>query len=148
MRPRIFSLMLVLCTILIAPAIVTSCEQANAAQKEHVYLADATNPAAAAVLVTTQETTTATVVDNNQNVVQDTLSANQVTDANTATVAQDIDNMFGWKNIFLLGLGIVSTLFAALWRRASNVIHEIDAALKDGKVDKSELNRIIQAWKA
>lgn len=135
MRPRIFSLMLVLCTILIAPAIVTSCEQANAAQKEHVYLADAG----------TQTT--------------DTLSAPQPTEieyqAQTVTptsapteVTQDIDKIFGWQNILLLGFGIISTLFAALWRRASNVIHEIDAALKDGKVDKNELNRIIQAWKA
>jgi hypothetical protein len=59
----------------------------------------------------------------------------------------DDDGVFGWRNILILVLGIISVLFATLWKRARNVIAAIAEALKDGKVDKTELNNILKAWK-
>ena len=143
MRPRIFSLLLVLSTILIAPAIITSCEQANAAQKQHVYLACATNTAAAAVLVTMQETATPTTTETEYQ-AQTVTPTDQAGDVGSLITGSD---GFGWQNITILILGILSTFFAVLWKRAKMVIQEINESLKDGKIDKAELQRIIAAWK-
>ena len=139
MRPKIFSLLLVLSIILIAPAAITSCvEKAQADQKEHVYLADAGDTAAVAVTADQVSTVTPTAVEYQKTTGTDL----------TSLFASD-DGLFSWQNILVMILGILSTFFAVLWKRAKNVIHEIDAALQnDGRIDKAELTKIIAAWKA
>lgn len=112
--------MLVMAVILIAPATITSCvEQANATE------------VALTAAVPVAELST------------DTL---EVSPAPVAQVTE-AEGVFSYQNIILIALALLSTVFATLWRRASAVIHQIDEALKDGKIDKAELNKIIQAWK-
>ena len=124
MRPRIFSLLLVLSVILIAPTVIVSCDQANAA----VYLADAGTQTQINQLAPDQAE-----IENSAQTV-------------TATVDVSAD-VFSWQNILVIVLGILSTIFAVLWKRASKVIQAISDSLQDGKIDKNELQRIIAAWK-
>ena len=141
MRPIIFSLLLVLSVILIAPTVIVSCDQANAAQKEHVYLADAGSTAASALLVNQVSTVTPTEYEYKEQTVSPT-------ETDLASLFTADDGLFSWQNIVVIVLGILSTFFAVLWKRAKSVIHEIDAALQnDGRIDKVELQRIIAAWK-
>lgn len=137
MRPRIFSLLLVLSTILIAPAIITSCDQANAAQKEHVYLADAGTQTQIDQLAPDQAE-----IENSAQTVTPTSDLTQ--DLVTLFTSKD---GFTWQNILVVALAILSTFFAVLWKRATNTINEISKSLQDGKIDKTELQRIIAAWK-
>lgn len=133
MRPRIFSLLLVLSVILIAPTVIVSCDQANAAQKEHVYLADAGTQTQINQLAPDQAEIEYTATPTTQ-------------DGLSQIISQDAD-VFSWQNITVLVLGILSTIFAVLWKRASKVIQAISDSLQDGKIDKNELQRIIAAWK-
>lgn len=137
MRPRIFSLLLVLSVILIAPAIITSCEQANATQKEHVYLADAGTQTQIDQLAPDQ-----TEIENSAQTVTPTSDLTQ--DLVTLFTSKD---GFTWQNILVVILAILSTFFAVLWKRATRVIEELNKSLQDGKIDKAELQRIIAAWK-
>lgn len=125
MKPKFLFLMFVLSLILLAPAVVTSCvDQVNATEVSAT--ADDSQAALSA-------DTTYSAPEANAEVKQD-----------GGLIGTD---MFSFQSIAVLVLGLLSTIFATLWRRASNVIHQVDAALKDGKIDKVELNRIIQAWK-
>lgn len=56
-------------------------------------------------------------------------------------------DIFSWENILIVILGVVSALFGTLWKRARNAIAEIDKALADGNVSKTELRSIVNAWK-
>lgn len=142
MRPRILSLMLVLCTILIAPAAITSCEQANAAQKEHVYIADAGTTSVDTVLATPG---TANQADT-EYTAQSVTPTDSTQDIGAALTGSD--GLFNWQNILVMILGVLSTFFAVLWKRAVNTINEVSKSLQDGRIDKAELQRIIAAWKA
>ena len=118
MRNKYFSLFLVMMTVLIAPALVTSCY--------HQVIGQVAPETGVAVVDTLQQ-------------VQP--------DVAPAVVADAEESPFSWQNILIVALSLFSALFAALWKRARNVIAAIDEALKDGKVDKGELTNILKAWK-
>jgi hypothetical protein len=56
-------------------------------------------------------------------------------------------DVFSWENILIVILGVISALFGTLWKRARDMIKEIDKALADGNVSKAELKSIVKAWK-
>jgi hypothetical protein len=120
------SLMLVMTMILVVPASITSCvKSANATE-------------------TIAETIAGT--DVGTDVGTDGTAAVDVA-ATTATVTTSLDGLLGWQNITIMALGILSALFAGLWKKARNVIAAVDEALQDGTVSKPELAKIIAAWK-
>jgi hypothetical protein len=119
MRNKYLSLILVMMTVLIAPAFVTSCY--------HQVVGQDDPPAAVAV--------------------SDTLQQAQDDVAPAVAPAIAPADTFGWQNILIVVLGLFSTMFAALWKRARNAIAAIAEALKDGNVDQAELNNILKAWK-
>jgi len=121
MRTKYLHLVMVMMLVLVAPATITSCLQKAHAQEQVVATSDTLTVAA---------------------------DVPSVADSATAVVSQETsDNLFSWQNILITFLGIFSALFATLWKRARNVIAAIDEALKDGRVDKVELNKILKAWK-
>jgi len=130
MRPtRIFSLLLVLCTILVAPAVITSCSKASAQTEQFAQSNDETTAAYAELNKTQTVTPTADLTQD------------------IGAILVPADGLFSWQNIAVLILGILSTFFAVLWKRATKVIEAINQSLQDGKIDKKELQRIIAAWK-
>ena len=119
MRLRIFSLLLVLSVILVVPASIVSCSKASAQTEQFAQSNDET-----------------------------TAAYSELNKAQTSTATVDVSaDVFSWQNITVLVLGILSTIFAVLWKRASKVIQAISDSLQDGKIDKTELQRIIAAWK-
>jgi len=119
------SLMLVLVMILVVPAVITSCTKAVAQTGATTVQTDST-------AVANDSGSTAVAPD----------SGNVLTQIFSST------DVFSWQNILVVVLGILSTIFATLWKRARNAITAIDEALSnDGKIDKAELTKIIAAWK-
>lgn len=55
--------------------------------------------------------------------------------------------LLSWQNMVIALLSAFTLLFGKLWDRARRTISAIDAALKDGNVDKGELADIVNAWK-
>ena len=149
MRNKFFSLILGLMVILVAPALIQSCTHENQSHKgSELQVSDSgleltTIPSNQ--LVCTAGMFAFSLSDNDIEAVSADSTA--VSPEGSGTVAADDGGLLGWQNILIAVLGIFSALFAGLWKRARNVITAIDEALKDGKVDKVELNNILKAWK-
>ena len=129
---RLFNLLVVLMLVLVAPATITSCLQNVCASTDTAIVASTLQQAqggagTATVAADTVITPVAQLV---------------------ATPDAKAEEFFSWQNIVIVALGIFSTLFAALWNRARNVILAIDEALADGRVNRTELDKILKAWKA
>lgn len=57
------------------------------------------------------------------------------------------DGLFTWQNILSVVLSGVSIFVGVYWRKASNTLHEIAAALDDKRVTTEEIRKIVNAWK-
>lgn len=141
MRNKIASLIVGLMVIMLAPCLVSWVAAGNEAPPtEKVVLAGDVQDCTQMAYLGQDEYQVATQEPA-------ATPAEVVSDTSFTEAVTDNDSPFAWKNILLLILTVFSVFFATLWKNARSTITAIDAALKDGKIDKTELNSIIRAWK-
>ena len=138
--------------ILIAPAVTTSCvEQAekDVTEQATIVKPEVNNKVACKLTEnwTGQRVNHAGIFVLTQN---DTgLNLDEAPEPGEIVPEEDTGtpDYFSWKNILIAVLGIASAILGTKWKRATNTITAIGDALKDGKVDKAELDGIIKTWK-
>lgn len=134
MKNRIFALIWGLLIILVAPALIASCDQ-KAEKKDQTEMVA---PAAQ-----TQEL----AFVYSQAPVITTVQGDIPAPAGEAPL--DAENplwllVSGVANVLLL---VITTFFGKYWKRARDVLNAINAGLQDNTLTKNEIRTIVQAWK-